>query len=130
MLKTTSLNLQWRSLLRPSCLCRSGVPVIGASGAIAGVMGGYCVLFLRARIVALVPIFMFLRIVTIPAVLFLIFWFFAQLLNGMATSTAHFGGGVAWWAHVGGFAAGALMVLPLRQASGGGDESGAQKINV
>jgi membrane associated rhomboid family serine protease len=95
---------------------RSGAPVVGASGAIAGVMGGYCVLFPHARIVTLLPIFVFLRIVTIPAVLFLAFWFFAQFLNGMAAGAAHFGGGVAWWAHVGGFVAGALMVLPLRQA--------------
>jgi membrane associated rhomboid family serine protease len=62
------------------------------------------------------PIFVFLRIVTIPAVLFLAFWLFAQLLNGVADSAAHFGGGVAWWAHVGGFVAGALIVLPLRRA--------------
>jgi rhomboid family protein len=109
---------------------RSEVPVIGASGAIAGVMGGYCVLFPRARVVVLVPIFVFLRIVTIPAVLFLAFWFFAQLLNGMAASAAHFGGGVAWWAHVGGFAAGVLMVLPLRQVRVEADESGSQRISV
>jgi membrane associated rhomboid family serine protease len=96
---------------------RSGTPVVGASGAIAGVMGGYCVLFPQARIVTLVPIFIFLRIVTIPAALFLAFWFFAQLLNGMATSAAHFGGGVAWWAHVGGFVAGAFMALPLRRVA-------------
>jgi membrane associated rhomboid family serine protease len=102
---------------------RSGVPVVGASGAIAGVMGGYCVLFPQARIVTLLPIFIFLQIVTIPAVLFLAFWFFAQLLNGMAASAAHFGGGVAWWAHVGGFVAGALMVLPLSRASGEADAS-------
>jgi membrane associated rhomboid family serine protease len=95
----------------------SGVPVIGASGAIAGVMGGFCILFPHAQIVALLPIFVFLRIVTIPAVLFLAFWFFTQLLNGMAASAAHFGGGVAWWAHVGGFVAGAFMVLPLRRAA-------------
>ena len=87
-------------------------------------------LFPRARVVALVPIFVFLRIITIPAVLFLVFWFFAQLLNGMATSAAHFGDGVAWWAHVGGFAAGALMVLPLRRASGDADESGSQRFGV
>jgi membrane associated rhomboid family serine protease len=95
----------------------SRAPVIGASGAIAGVMGGYCVFFPHARIVTLLPIFVFLRIVTIPAVLFLAFWFFAQLLNGMTASTAHFGGGVAWWAHVGGFVAGAFIALPLRRAA-------------
>ena len=94
---------------------RSEVPVVGASGAIAGVMGGYFVLFPHARIVTLVPIFIFLQIMTLPAVLFLAFWFFIQLLNGTVASAASFGGGVAWWAHVGGFVAGALMTLPNRK---------------
>ncbi|MBI3303467.1 MAG: rhomboid family intramembrane serine protease [Deltaproteobacteria bacterium] len=94
---------------------RSGVPVVGASGAIAGVMGGYFVLFPRAQIVTLLPIFFFIQIVTVPAVVFLAFWFFAQLFNGMVASAASFGGGVAWWAHVGGFIVGAVMILPLRQ---------------
>lgn len=94
---------------------QSGVPVVGASGAIAGVMGGYFVLFPRARIVTLVPIFIFLQVITVPAVLFLAFWFFLQLVNGTVASAASFGGGVAWWAHVGGFVAGALMALPKRR---------------
>jgi membrane associated rhomboid family serine protease len=94
---------------------RSGIPVVGASGAIAGVMGGYFVLFPHARIVTLVPIFIFLQVMTLPAVFFLAFWFFIQLLNGMVASSASFGGGVAWWAHVGGFIAGALMTLPKRK---------------
>lgn len=94
---------------------RSGIPVVGASGAIAGVMGGYFVLFPRARIVTLLPIFFFIQIVTVPAVVFLALWFLAQLLNGMVASAATFGGGVAWWAHVGGFVAGAAMILPLRR---------------
>lgn len=94
----------------------SRIPVVGASGAIAGVMGGYFVLFPRARVVALVPIFFFLHILTVPAVIFLAFWFFMQLFNGMVASAASFGGGVAWWAHVSGFLAGALMIFPFRQA--------------
>jgi membrane associated rhomboid family serine protease len=94
---------------------RSGIPVVGASGAIAGVMGGYFVLFPHARVVTLVPIFLFLQVMTIPAVVFLAIWLFAQLFNGMVASAASFGGGVAWWAHVGGFAAGALMTFPLRR---------------
>jgi membrane associated rhomboid family serine protease len=93
---------------------RSGIPVVGASGAIAGIMGGYFVLFPHARIITLLPIFIFIQIVTLPAVVFLAFWFFAQLFNGMVATAARFGGGVAWWAHVGGFLAGALMVLPRR----------------
>jgi len=93
----------------------SGMPVVGASGAIAGVMGGYFVLFPRAQVVTLLPIFFFIQIVTVPAFVFLALWFFAQLFNGMVASAASFGGGVAWWAHVGGFVAGALMILPLRR---------------
>ena len=93
----------------------SKMPVVGASGAIAGVMGGYFVLFPRAQVVTLLPIFFFIQIVTVPAWVFLALWFFAQLFNGMVASAASFGGGVAWWAHVGGFVAGALMILPLRQ---------------
>jgi membrane associated rhomboid family serine protease len=94
---------------------RSGVPVVGASGAIAGVMGGYFMLFPHARVVTLLPILFFIQIVSVPAVLFLAFWFFAQLLNGMVASAASFGGGVAWWAHVGGFVTGALLMLPKRR---------------
>jgi membrane associated rhomboid family serine protease len=63
-------------------------------------------------------------------VLFLGFWFFIQLLNGIAASAAHFGGGVAWWAHVGGFAAGVLMVLSLRQTRGEANESESQRMSV
>lgn len=91
----------------------SGVPVIGASGAIAGVMGGYFVLFPHAQILTLLPIFIFIQIITIPAVVFLALWFILQLLSGMLTSSARMGG-VAWWAHIGGFIAGALMMVLLR----------------
>jgi membrane associated rhomboid family serine protease len=90
----------------------SPVPVVGASGAIAGVMGGYFVLFPRARIITLIPVFIFLHIVTIPAVVFLTLWFLLQLFNGMVATAATFGGGVAWWAHIGGFVAGVLFILP------------------
>ncbi|MGH7960679.1 MAG: rhomboid family intramembrane serine protease [Candidatus Binatia bacterium] len=94
---------------------QSEMPVVGASGAIAGVMGGYFVLFPRAQVVTLVPIFLFLHVTTLPAVVFLALWFFLQLFNGMVATAASFGGGVAWWAHIGGFIAGALMILPLRR---------------
>jgi hypothetical protein len=94
----------------------SGIPVVGASGAIAGIMGGYFVLFPRAQILTLLPIFVFIQIVTVPAVVFLAFWFIAQLFNGLVASAARMGGGVAWWAHVGGFVAGALMIMPLRRS--------------
>jgi membrane associated rhomboid family serine protease len=88
------------------------VPMIGASGAIAGVMGGYLVLFPRARVLTLVPIFFFLQLVELPAVLFLGFWFLMQFLSGTVTLLEGAGetGGVAFWAHIGGFAAGAILV--------------------
>ena len=95
----------------------SGMPVIGASGAIAGVMGGYFVLFPHARILTILPIFIFIQIVTVPAVLFLALWFLGQLLSGMVATSVQMPGGVAWWAHVGGFVTGALLIFPLRQSS-------------
>lgn len=95
----------------------SGLPVIGASGAIAGVMGGYFVLFPRARILTLLPIFIFIQIVTVPAVVFLALWFVGQLLSGVVATSVQVSGGVAWWAHVGGFVAGALLIFLLRRSS-------------
>jgi membrane associated rhomboid family serine protease len=88
----------------------STLPMVGASGAIAGVTGAYFLFFPRARVVTLVPIFVFLQIVELPAVFFLFFWFAFQLLLGIGSlgmETA--GGGVAFWAHIGGFLAGMLL---------------------
>jgi membrane associated rhomboid family serine protease len=89
------------------------VPIIGASGAIAGVLGAYLLLFPRARVQTLVPSFYFYRLVWLPAVLVLGGWFLIQLLNGIASINVSMQtGGVAWWAHIGGFGAGmALQVL-------------------
>ena len=85
----------------------SAVPTVGASGAIAGVLGAYFLLFPRAKVVTLVPIFFFIQIVEIPAFIFLGFWFLLQFLSGSAVFFSHQGtGGVAWWAHIGGFVAG------------------------
>lgn len=84
-------------------------PLIGASGAIAGVLGAYTVLFPRARIVSLLPLGLFTRLIAIPAVLFLPLWFLMQFVYGLA-SLAGAGAGVAWWAHVGGFIAGIALV--------------------
>jgi len=87
----------------------SEVPIIGASGAIAGVLGAYFVTFPRARVLTLLPIIIFFTIVEIPAVVFLAFWFVLQLFNG----TASLGGSanpVAWWAHVGGFLSGIVLI--------------------
>jgi membrane associated rhomboid family serine protease len=88
----------------------SGLPMVGASGAIAGVSGAYLLFFPRARVVTLVPIFIFLQVVEVPAVFFLLLWFLWQLLSGVATLGDRAGvGGVAFWAHVGGFLAGMIL---------------------
>jgi membrane associated rhomboid family serine protease len=92
----------------------STIPTVGASGAIAGVMGGYFVLYPHARVLAVVPIVIFIQIVVLPAPLFLGVWFLLQFFQGSFSIDGVEAGGVAWWAHVGGFAAGVLMVLILR----------------
>jgi membrane associated rhomboid family serine protease len=85
----------------------STVPTIGASGAIAGVLGAYFVLFPKSVVLTFVPIFFFIPILPIPAVIFLFFWFFSQFFNGaLAMVSSDGGGGIAWWAHIGGFLAG------------------------
>ncbi len=89
----------------------SGVPMVGASGAIAGVMGGYLLLFPRARVDVLVIFIVFFTVVPVPAWMMLGFWFFLQLFSGVGADTL--GGGVAYWAHAGGFVAGFLMMVPV-----------------
>ncbi len=83
----------------------SQVPTVGASGAIAAVLGAYLILYPQSRVVTLVPVFYFLRVVQLPALLYLGFWFVSQLLNGLFSLQAADAlmGGVAWWAHIGGF---------------------------
>lgn len=97
----------------------SRVPTIGASGAIAGVMGAYLIKFPRARIVTLVPIFVFITTMEIPAALMLIWWFIIQFASGLGSlaETSYTGGGVAWFAHAGGFLAGMLLIraFPARR---------------
>ncbi len=95
----------------------SGVPMIGASGAIAGVMGGYLLLFPRAKVDILIIIVIFFRIFPIPAWVMLGVWFAMQLFAGF--STPGDGGGVAYWAHAGGFIAGLLMMVPVLLGLGG-----------
>jgi membrane associated rhomboid family serine protease len=91
----------------------SRVPTIGASGAIAGVMGAYLIKFPRARIVTLVPIIVFITTMEIPAALMLLWWFIIQLASGFGSlaQTDYTGGGVAFFAHIGGFIAGMLLIL-------------------
>lgn len=94
----------------------SPVPTIGASGAVAGVLGAYFVNFPRARVLALIPIGIFVPIVQVPAVFFLLLWFGLQLINGVASLgvTTQITQGVAWWEHVGGFSAGVIAALIFR----------------
>ena len=98
------------SLLESFVLQGSGVPMIGASGAIAGVLGAYLILYPRARIASLVPIIFIFTIIEIPAAFFLLFWFVSQIFSGWLTLQGSNGSGVAWWAHVGGFIFGMLTV--------------------
>jgi len=94
----------------------SAVPMVGASGAIAGVLGAYVCMFPTAKVSTLVPIFIFLQIVELPAFLFLGFWFLVQILSGlMALGIGADAGGVAWWAHIGGFAVGIVSFSFLRK---------------
>jgi membrane associated rhomboid family serine protease len=85
------------------------VPLVGASGAIAGALGAYIVMFPHARVLTLVPIFFFLQITELPAILVLGFWFVLQAFSGVGSLGAE--GGVAWFAHVGGFVFGALVAF-------------------
>ena len=91
------------------------VPTLGASGAIAGVLGAYLLLFPRARVLTAVFIVVFFEVALIPAWIVIIVWFVLQLGSGIATvgPAAASGGGVAYFAHVGGFLTGMLLVLPL-----------------
>lgn len=90
-------------------------PVVGASGAIAGIMGAYFILFPGARILTIIPIIIIPWFIEIPAFIFLGFWFLIQLLNATGGHAA----GIAWWAHVSGFAAGALMLKYFIQLPSG-----------
>jgi membrane associated rhomboid family serine protease len=92
----------------------SSVPVIGASGAIAGVLGAYFILYPRGRILTILPIFIFIQFIEIPAVIYLFIWFAVQLYAGLQQSgRAAVMGGVAWWAHVGGFMFGVALAPML-----------------
>ena len=86
----------------------SNIPTIGASGAISGVMGAYLLLYPRSRILTLIPIFFFFQFVEIPAFIFLGFWLLLQLFS--ASLTPRNVGGIAFWAHIGGFVAGLIFI--------------------
>ena len=99
------------SLLQAFLTPLSTLPLIGASGAIAGVLAAYLLFFPTARVITLIPIFFFASFIEIPAVLYLVIWFVLQLFNGVMSLGVSAGdmGGVAYWAHIGGFAAGLLL---------------------
>ena len=100
--------------LQTYILPSSDVPMIGASGAVAGVLGAYLILFPHSRIASLVPILFIFTIIEIPAVIFLLFWFASQLYSGLFAIQGSSGSGIAWWAHVGGFLFGIIMVFFFR----------------
>ncbi len=89
----------------------SPYPLVGASGAIAGVMGVYFVFYPHAKIKTLIFIIIFITVWDIPALYFLGFWFFLQFLNGSFQSASISGGGTAWWAHIGGFLFGLVYAV-------------------
>jgi membrane associated rhomboid family serine protease len=88
----------------------SEIPMVGASGAISGVMGAYLVLFPRVRVYTMIPLGFLLHSVALPAWAMLIYWAFLQFAGGLTSIGAEEGGGVAFWAHLGGFAAGVVLV--------------------
>jgi membrane associated rhomboid family serine protease len=96
----------FQGLFSPS----SNIPLIGASGAVSAVLAAYVCFFPHARILTLLPIFLFITIVNIPAVVFIVLWFFIQFLYGFVSLTASIKGGVAWFAHIGGFIFGIIWV--------------------
>jgi membrane associated rhomboid family serine protease len=92
----------------------SSIPTVGASGAIAGVLGAYAVAFPRARVLTLVPLFPFFQLMALPAVVVLGLWFLLQFFSGaLALAWSATGGGVAWWGHIGGFGFGVIGMLLL-----------------
>jgi membrane associated rhomboid family serine protease len=96
----------------------SRIPMVGASGAIAGVMGAYFVMFPHSRVLTLVPIVFYIELIEIPAIFFLGFWFLLQFLYGVGSlgvTTAQDVGGVAFWAHIAGFASGVILIFAFRR---------------
>ncbi len=88
----------------------SPVPTVGASGAIAGVLGAYALAYPRARVVTLIPIFFFFQVIALPALVVLGLWFVMQLFSGTLSIGVGAAGGIAWWAHVAGFAFGFVVM--------------------
>jgi membrane associated rhomboid family serine protease len=96
-------------LMQFAVVPNSVIPTLGASGAIAAVMGAYIILYPRARVVTLIPLFFFFTTINIPAFAYLGIWFVTQVFSGVASLGQVMMGGVAWWAHIGGFLFGILL---------------------
>ena len=90
----------------------SRVPMVGASGAISGILGAYMVLFPKVRVKTLAPLGFLITIIRIPAAILLLLWLGLQIYSNMASGNV--GGGVAWMAHIGGFVAGMILILPFK----------------
>ncbi|MEQ8195431.1 MAG: rhomboid family intramembrane serine protease [Rhodospirillales bacterium] len=118
----------------------STIPALGASGAIAGVLGGYTYLFPKAKVHLVQPIFFFPLIFRLPALIYTVIWFVLQVIEGAAELGARKAGevgGIAWWAHIGGFAAGLILVWilcrtrpqpPASSGGAGGNTKGRSRI--
>ena len=92
----------------------SPIPVVGASGAIAGVLGAYLLLFPRARVLTIIPLYIFITVRDVPALFFIGFWFVSQLFQGiLALDPLAAEANIAWWAHIGGFVVGLLIAIPF-----------------
>jgi membrane associated rhomboid family serine protease len=96
----------------------SQVPVVGASGAIAGVLGAYMFLFPKARIRTVLILLVFVRVVSVPAVVLLGYWILIQILSGMTEFGSLTRTGIAWFAHVGGFGAGFILIMMMKKRRG------------
>ncbi len=105
------------TLIHSAVMPHSPVPMIGASGAISGILGAYMIEFPWARVETLIFFFFFVTVVKIPAAIFIGLWFFIQYLYGVATLTAKMPSGVAWFAHIGGFISGVILyrLFPKRR---------------
>ena len=101
------------ALLQSAIDPSSKIPMIGASGAVSGVLGAYLLLFPKAKVLALIPLGFFLRVSYLPSFVFLGIWFLYQFLFGVSSLGAR--GGVAYFAHIGGFIAGLLLALPFKK---------------
>jgi len=93
----------------------SSVPLIGASGAIAGVLGAYFILYPWARVLALIPLGFFITFVEIPAVVYLVLWFFLQVFSGVTALLTPGVQVIAWWAHIGGFVSGIITGVFIKR---------------